>query len=69
MRLFLIKVFCTAFLKLQFGFVIFWYKNIGAKAACKMLMKLTTGVIQRGLFCMIAMEAAKSLAKDQNSNV
>jgi len=36
------KVLCTAFLQLQFGFVIFWQKNIGAKAACKLLMKLTT---------------------------
>jgi len=26
---------------LQFGFVIFWPKNIGTKAACKMLVKLT----------------------------
>jgi len=26
------------------GFVIFWHKNIGSKAACKMLMKLTTAV-------------------------
>jgi len=25
----------------QFGFVIFWRKNIGAKAARKMLVKLT----------------------------
>jgi len=32
----------TAFLYLHFGFVIFWRKNIGAKAARKMmLMKLT----------------------------
>jgi len=29
-----------AFLYLQFGFVIFWQKNITAKAARKMLMKL-----------------------------
>jgi len=37
------KDFCAAFLYLQFGFVHFWQKNIGAKAACKMLVKLTTG--------------------------
>jgi len=37
------EVLCAAFLKLKFGFVIFWQKNISAKAACKMLMKLTTG--------------------------
>jgi len=28
---------------LQFGFVTFWHKNIGAKAARKMLVKLATG--------------------------
>ncbi len=39
----ILKVFCAAFLKLQFGFVIFWQNNFGARAACKMLMKLTTG--------------------------
>jgi len=38
------KVFCAAFLEFQFSFVIFWRKNIGTKVACKMLMKLTTGV-------------------------
>ncbi len=44
MRLFHTKVFCAAFLKLEFSFVTFWQKNIGAKAAPKMLMKLTTGI-------------------------
>jgi hypothetical protein len=29
---------------LQFGFVIFWQKDFGAKAAHKMLVKLTPGV-------------------------
>jgi len=38
------KVFFAAFLYLQFGFVIFWQKNIGSKAARKMLMKLTPGL-------------------------
>jgi len=28
---------------LKFGFVIFWQKHIGSKAAQKTLMKLTTG--------------------------
>jgi len=41
LQLFRTKVFCTAFLWLQFGFLIFWHKNIGAKAAGKMLVKLT----------------------------
>jgi len=43
-QLFLTKVFYAASLYLQFGFVFFWLKNIGTKAACKMLVKLTTGV-------------------------
>ncbi len=29
---------------LQFGFVIFWQKDFGAKAAHKIVVKLTTGV-------------------------
>jgi len=44
------KVFCEAFLYLQFGFVIYWQKNIGAKAAHKMLMKLTTGLNFTNIF-------------------
>jgi len=39
---FFTKVFCAAFLYLQFGYVIFWLKNVGAKAVHKMLVKLTT---------------------------
>jgi hypothetical protein len=30
---------------LQFGFVIFWQKDFGAKAAHKMLVKLTPGML------------------------
>jgi len=37
------KAFFEASLYLQFGFVILWQKNIGAKATRNMLMKLTTG--------------------------
>ena len=37
------KVLCTAFKCLQFGFVVFWQKDFGAKAAHKMLVKLTPG--------------------------
>jgi hypothetical protein len=33
----------TPFMCLQFGFVIFWQKDFGAKAAHKMLVKLTLG--------------------------
>jgi hypothetical protein len=34
------KDFCAPFLCLQFGFVIFWQKDFGAKAANEMLVKL-----------------------------
>jgi len=37
------KVLCAAFMCLQFGFVIFWWKDFGAKAAHKMLVKLSPG--------------------------
>jgi len=37
-----IKVQNVTLLILQFGFVIFWQKNIGAKAARKILMNLTS---------------------------
>ncbi len=42
-QLFRTKVFCTAFLKLQFVFVIFCPKNTSVKTAQKMLVKLTAG--------------------------
>jgi hypothetical protein len=42
-QLFHSKVFCAAVMCLQFGFVIFWQKDFGAKAAQKMLVKLTPG--------------------------
>ncbi len=40
------KVFCTPCMCLQFGFVIFWWKDFGAKAANKMLVKLTPGLVR-----------------------
>jgi len=42
-QLFRMKVFCAAFMSLQFGVVIFWQKDFGTKAAHKMLVKLTPG--------------------------
>ncbi len=42
-QFFCANVLCAAFLYFLSDFVIFWWKNIGAKAACKMLVKLTTG--------------------------
>ena len=41
-QLFCTKVFCPASLYLQYGFIIFWQKEFGAKAVPKMLVKLTT---------------------------
>jgi len=46
---FITGVFFKTFLWLQFGFVIFCRKNIGAKAACKMFVKLTPGREGKGL--------------------
>jgi hypothetical protein len=43
-QLFQTNVFCAAFMCLQFGFVICCQKDFGAKAAHKMLVKLTPGV-------------------------
>ena len=40
-QLFHNKVLCSPFMCLQFGFVIFWQKDFGAKSAHKMLVKLT----------------------------
>ncbi len=42
-QLFHMKVFCAAFMCLQFGFVIFWQKDFGARAALIMLVKFTPG--------------------------
>ncbi len=42
-QLFHTKVFCRAFMCLQFGFVIFWRKDFVAKAAHTMLVKSTPG--------------------------
>jgi hypothetical protein len=36
-------MFRAAFMRLQFGFVIFWRKDSGIKAAYKMLVQLTLG--------------------------
>ncbi len=43
-QLFHTKVLYAALMCLQFGFLIFWRKDFGAKAAHKMLVKLASGV-------------------------
>jgi hypothetical protein len=48
-QLFHTKVLCAPFMCLQFGFVIFWQKEFGTKAALKMLVKLTPGGRLAGL--------------------
>ncbi len=50
---FFVWKYSEAFLFLQFGFVIFWHKNIGAKAAGKMLMNWLQGrtIRQNELSC------------------
>jgi nucleoside recognition membrane protein YjiH len=45
---FRVKAFCAAFMCLQFGFVMFWQKDLGTKAAHKMLVKLTPGNALQG---------------------
>jgi hypothetical protein len=45
------KVFCAAFMCLQFGFVIFWRKDFGTKAAHKILVKLTPGSQRKRWVC------------------
>ncbi len=40
------KVFCAAFLYLQFVLAIFWRKEISPKATPKMLVKLITGGVK-----------------------
>jgi hypothetical protein len=42
-QIFYTKVFWAAFMCLQFGFVIFWRKDFGAKSDHKVLVKLTPG--------------------------
>jgi hypothetical protein len=42
--LFRTKVFLRSFYVLKIGFVIFWQKDFGTKAAHKMMVKLTPGL-------------------------
>jgi len=59
-QLFYTKVLCAAFTCLQFGFVIFWQKDFGARAAHKMLVKLTLGRrIKVGLILFVSLFIAQ----------
>ena len=53
---FRMKVFYTAIMCLQFGFVIFRQKDFGAKAALKMLVKFTPGANVIKLFMSVIYE-------------
>ena len=62
------QVLCAAFMCLQFGFVFFWQKEVGAKAACKMLVKLTAGQQRKSQLCTsIPRRLVVSYVKDQLS--
>jgi hypothetical protein len=47
-QLFHTKVLCAPFMCLQFGFVIFWRKDFGAKAAHEMMVNLTPTLKTQG---------------------
>jgi hypothetical protein len=53
------KVFCAAFMCLQVGFVIFWLKDFGAKAAHKMLVKLIPGINVTRIFFFVTTTVTK----------
>jgi hypothetical protein len=44
---------------LQFGFVIFWQKDFGAKAAHKILVKLTPGYKEKSFMTFTSREEEK----------
>ncbi len=68
MSLFCAKVFCKAILYLQFGLAFFWPKNIGEKAARKMLMKLTTEILLRKNFAFFRIsESQKNMIGSNQS--
>jgi hypothetical protein len=67
-QLFLTKVFLLTFYCLQFGFVIFWRKDLGTKAAHKKLVKLTPDIFENKIahfFKKVAQKVSK-LKKIQN---
>jgi hypothetical protein len=61
------KVFCAAFLRSQFGFVIFWRKDFGAKAVNKMLVKLIPGgsIVPRCVLQLLFVEKSQNAKKTQ----
>jgi hypothetical protein len=51
------KVFCAAFMYLQFGFEIFWQMDFGAKAAHKMFVKLIPNGSSQISLCLAPWQA------------
>ncbi len=62
------KVLFSAFLYIHYGFEIFWQKNIGAKAARKMWMKLTTVLLHRDFVWSIRIQRFFSDVNNQDIN-
>ncbi len=61
--IFYTKVFCSAFLLLQFGFETFWHKKISATGVLKMLIKLTLAGL---LCCDHSVRAATNVQSETN---
>jgi hypothetical protein len=53
-QLFCMKVFCAAFMHLQFGFVIFWQKDFGAKSCSSNVGEIDTRVLHYTWLEMLA---------------
>jgi len=54
-------VLCSAFICIQFGFVVLWPLNYGAKAAHEMLVKLKKGLASRNYRNMNSKSGAQKL--------
>jgi len=67
-QLFLKKVFCTACLQIQFGFIFFCQKTICAKVKCKMLVKSATGVNFANILQAALFSKDPKLQKNQSSH-
>jgi hypothetical protein len=67
-QIFCTKVFCAAFMYLQFGFVIFWRKDFGAKAADKMLVKLTSGCFFKLYYRILLLSQSSFVKFDKPSH-
>ena len=60
------QMFCASFICLQFGFVIFWQKEIRTKAVRKMMVKLTSGLLHCHVNFVIEMRSNKNFLFQKN---